>query len=178
MYGISFWIPYNGTGVRSAGGDETEDYMFRSSMSIHITPCWDLRRPDAPIAFNLAVHQPADIGEVRRLMSQWRRVAPNYYGDYYPLTAYSLRSNVWIAWQFDRPEVGEGLVQAFRRADNSDAKARFKLHGLDPGARYKVTDFDAKSPVTIAGRELMEEGLVVNISDKPGAAVILYERVK
>ena len=40
---------------------------------------------------------------------------PAIFGDYYPLTPYSLDNTAWIAWQFDCPEKGEGLVQAFRR---------------------------------------------------------------
>ena len=36
-------------------------------------------------------------------------------GDYYPLTSYSLQPDHWIAWQFNRPETGDGVVQAFRR---------------------------------------------------------------
>ena len=35
-------------------------------------------------------------------------------------------------WQFDVPEKGEGVVQAFRRAESVYEAARFKLRGLDP----------------------------------------------
>ena len=59
----------------------------------------------------------------------------NFYGDFWPLTPYSLENNVWMAWQFDRPEAGEGVVQAFRRAENGDESATFRLRGLDAGRR-------------------------------------------
>jgi alpha-galactosidase len=132
MYGLSLWVPYNGTGVRSAAGSETESYIFRSCMAIHLTPCWDLRHKDAPTAFGLVVHPPVDLNVIRRLMSQWREAAPNYYGDYYPLTGYSLSTNVWMAWQFNRPEIGSGIVQAFRRDTNDQSTRSFLLKGLKP----------------------------------------------
>ena len=47
------------------------------------------------------------------MCSQWRAVAQYYYGDYYPLTAYNTREDTWAAFQFDRPESGDGMVQAF-----------------------------------------------------------------
>ncbi|HEV2355015.1 MAG TPA: alpha-galactosidase, partial [Puia sp.] len=177
MYGISFWMPYNGTGVRSAAGKETEEYIFRSSMAIHLTPCWDLRRKGDPVAFNLAITPPRDIDLVRRLMSQWRQVAPDYYGDYYPLTSYSLSNNVWMVWQFNRPNAGEGVVQAFRRLESPHGVAVFKLRGLKEQARYEVTNFDVKGSTEISGRELMERGLTIQINEKPGAAVITYHRI-
>ena len=56
-----------------------------------------------------------DYAALRRLIGQWRQISPNYYGDFYPLTPWSRDDTLWIAWQFDRPEDGEGAVQAFRR---------------------------------------------------------------
>ena len=177
MYGISLWMPYNGTGVRKATGDETEPYIFRSSMAIHVTPCYDLRRKGDPVAFDLAITPPRDIDLVRRLMSQWRQVAPNYYGDYYPLTSYSLNPDVWIAWQFDRPEIGEGLIQAFRRVDNGASTRSFKLRGLDPRARYRVQDLDETTTQELTGRELMDQGLPITIAAQPGAVVLSYHEI-
>ena len=52
------------------------------------------------------------------LVAAWRSVAPYYYGDYYPLTPYSLDATDWVAWQFDCPEKDGGMVQAFRRGES------------------------------------------------------------
>jgi alpha-galactosidase len=81
-----------------------------------------------------------------------------------------------VAWQFDRPEAGEGVVQAFRRADSSYESARFKLRGLDPSARYTITNADAPGGEERTGRELMEQGLSVTLRDQPGAAVVSYRK--
>jgi hypothetical protein len=40
------------------------------------------------------------------------------------------------------PEQGEGLVQVFRRDQIVLESAHFKLNGLEPGAKYLVTNLD------------------------------------
>jgi alpha-galactosidase len=99
-------------------------------------------------------------------------------GDYHPLTPYSLARDRWIAWQFDRPEHGDGVVQAFRHAECSDARQTFRLRGLDPAAPYEFTDFDVEVTRTLVGKELIEKGLTVEIRDKPGAAVVMYGKAR
>jgi len=111
-------------------------------------------------------------------VSQWRDVADCMLGDYYPLTPYSLGDDRWIAWQFDRPEQGDGMIQAFRRDRSEDRSKRFRLNGLEPGAQYEVTDLDAGTPKIISGRELLERGLPVAIDPQPGAVVLKYRKVK
>ena len=99
------------------------------------------------------------------------------FGDYYPLTPYSVDTTHWIAWQFDRPEEGTGVIQAFRRNSCEDSVKTFPLKGLDAEAQYEVINFDTQEPVVITGKELTEEGLKVEISDKPGAIIITYNRI-
>ena len=92
-------------------------------MAPAVSTIWDLRRND--IDYNL----------FRRFIAQWRQVADNYYGDFYPLTPYRTENDVWMAWQFDRPEAGEGMVQVFRRPASPMVSANFKLHGLESAGR-------------------------------------------
>jgi alpha-galactosidase len=162
-YGIAFWMPYYGTGT---GSGKLDPYLLRSVMCPHFTACFDVRRKDLP--YDL----------LRRVMGQWRQFAPCFFGDYYPLMPYSLENTVWIGWQFDRPDLGEGVIQMFRRAESFYESARVKLQGLDPDARYALTDLDAPGETTLAGRELMEKGLAIAIKDQPGSAVIVYKRPK
>jgi alpha-galactosidase len=160
-YGISFWMPYHGTGT---GSGPVDPYLLRSVMCPHFTACFDVRRRDL------------DYAMIRRVMGEWRDFAPNYFGDYYPLTPYSLAPDAWIAWQFDRPEQGEGMVQAFRRPESYAEACRFKLRGLEAAARYTVRSLDASSAIEATGQELMEKGLLVTISDQPGSAVVTYKK--
>jgi len=84
-----------------------------------------------------------DYDLARRVVREWKQVAAYMLdGDYYPLTPYSAGNDVWMAWQFDVPEKGEGIVQAFRRADCIYRSADLPLNGLDPDTDYAVTDLD------------------------------------
>jgi alpha-galactosidase len=114
--------------------------------------------------------------EVKRLLEQYINIRRFYYGDYYPLTPYSQDNTVWLAWQFDCPEDGEGMVQAFRREESVYESAQFKLRGLSPDANYTIGNIDFCGSEDITGRVLMEKGLVVSIPDRPGAVVITYKK--
>ena len=160
-YGLACWIPFYGTNFRVI-----DDYAIRSAMCLSFNARIDMRETDL------------DYDRLRRLIGEWRQVAKYYYGDYYPFTPYSLNEDVWIAWQFDRPDLGEGMVQAFRREKSVYESARFNLRGLEPDAHYTMKNMDASDSEEVSGRELMENGLVVNISDQPGAVVITYRKVE
>lgn len=161
-YGIAFWMPFYGTGI-----NQFDAYGLRSCLCPHVTACYDMRRQDQ------------DYGPIRRMLRQWRQeIAPNYRGDYYPLTPYSMDDNVWVAWQFNRPESGQGMVQAFRRTQCEETAATVRLRGLDPQARYRLANIDTDRTWTIPGRELLEQGLRVEMDRQPEAVVITYERVR
>jgi alpha-galactosidase len=160
-YGIASWIPYWGTGFI-----DFDTYGVRSCLGLDTTLGCDARRKDL------------DWDLLRKLTAQWRALAPNFYGDYYPLTPYSLDEDIWMAWQFNRPETGEGMVQAFRRKDSVYESARFRLRELDSDARYVVTDVDEDRPHEMTGQELMANGLLVTIANAPGAVVTTYRRLR
>jgi alpha-galactosidase len=159
-YGMALWVPFFGTAFR-----EIEPYAFRSMMTPAAMLNLDVRRHDL------------DYGLLRQLLAQRQQVIDYYYGDYYPLTPYSTEDNVWCAWQFDRPDLGGGVVQAFRRPKSPFGTAQFKLQGLEPTTRYEVTNLDEPGTVEMTGRELMEGGLPVALKNAPQAAVIVYQRV-
>ena len=98
--------------------------------------------------------------------------------DYYPLTPYSRQLDRWIAWQFNRPERGDGVIQAFRRSDCAESRLSLRLSGLDSAARYEVINFDLADRTLAFGRELMGDGLTVEIKGKLGAALITYRAVE
>ena len=174
-YGISLWLPFHGTGTiaaRSApyygsGLTPVEPYAFWSNVS-----------PSLGFGIDMRVRE-IDYAALRRLVGEWREMNADYYGDFYPLTTWSRDDQVWIAWQFDRPEQGEGVVQAFRRDNSFYESASFKLRGLEPTARYSVRNLDTPAtPPELIGSELMEKGLLVELLTQPGAAVITYRKIK
>jgi alpha-galactosidase len=159
-YGLALWVPYFGTGLRSSSA-----YSFRSTMAMSM----GYGGPD-PRSRNI------DFPALERLASQWRQLAPYYYSDYYPLMPYSTEDDDWMAWQFDRPAAGDGMVQVFRRAHSPIESVRFKLHGLDPNAQYTVSNLDISGATQSSGRELTEHGLLVAIPDQPGAMILTYHK--
>jgi alpha-galactosidase len=81
-----------------------------------------------------------------------------------------------MAWQFDRPDLGEGVVQVFRRESSVYESARFPLFGLDNNALYTIRDIDSPNTVEMTGAELADRGLAVELSDCPKAATFVYTR--
>ncbi len=74
------------------------------------------------------------------------------------------------------------MIQVFRRADSIYRQADLKLHALDPDKQYAITDLDEGIPrrggprtTRKKGRELMEQGLTLEIAKKPGAALLAYK---
>jgi len=151
-YGISSWIPYYGSGCYF-----TDPYSARS----YIMPC-----------SGYGETTPA----TKRAYEECRKVAPFMLGDYYPLTPYSIQPGDWIAWQFDRPDLRGGVVQAFRRDQNQSPTRVLRLAGLVPSAEYKITDLDGGPPARMSGKDLMGKGLTVEIKTQPGSAVVFYQR--
>ena len=183
--GLAYWRAHFGTILQIRPRDT---YHFRSGMA-----------PGLGFAlFNGAGH-PNQVGSfipenfpfdwMRKMVAELKLARPNYYGDYYPLLPCSLNSDCgtdpskersaafeWAAWQFNRPEQGDGMIQAFRRDKNAETSKTLVLRGLDPAATYDVTDLDLKTPRTVSGKELMQHGLRVEIAAQRGAAIIVYKK--
>jgi len=166
-YGLSFWVPYHGTGVGTTGQSVSDDrYLLRSSM---LPSYMVFLRPDAVADRTLAL--------VRRMTQEWRTFADDLLGDYYPLTPYTTGDDTWIAWQFARPTMGTGVVQAFARDFSTVSLMRFKLRGLEPTGLYAVRNTDTTGTVRLSGHELMTTGLSVHLPAAPAAATITYRRI-
>jgi alpha-galactosidase len=173
-YGISLWLPFHGTGTVACvdapyyGGGLTpvQPYAFWSNVA-----------PSTGCGVDMRVKE-IDYAALRKLFEAWRAISPNYYGDFYPLTKYSLDKDAWIGWQFDRPEAGEGMVQVFRRTESIFTDAALALKGLDSAAQYRVTNVNTGEAQVFAGAELMKKGLPVHMAERPEAAVLAYKKVE
>ncbi len=161
-YGLSSWLPWYGSGVYF-----TDTYAVRSFLmpGFGVVPPKDWEQSDQTRAV------------VKKAYDECREVASCMLGDYYPLTPYSLQLDRWIAWQFNRPEKSDGIVQVFRRKESPYVSAAFKLHDLDPKAAYIVTNLDApETPIQMTGQAIMETGLPVTLTGKPQAAIFIYRK--
>ncbi len=162
-YGMSLWLPFQGTGVIH----EKDEYWSRSSMVAEYT--------FGPGAEGLKV---VDFKRLRRVLDTWRRIANYFFGDFYPLMPYTQSTDAWMAWQYDRPDIGEGAIQVFHRKTSVYESARLRLKGLDPQAEYTLEDLDHPEPRRASGAELMDKGLLVSLKDAGSAAVVVYKRAK
>jgi len=171
-YGISMWLPYHGT---ATVGCDNAPYYGSGKTPIQPYAFWSNTAPS--LGLGLDVREDLDFAALRALVEAWRQLSPNYAGDYYPLTPYSQEPNVWMAWQFDRPEVGEGAVQAFRRPACDSDTLTVKLRGIDRRARYVLGDLATGKETVVSGRTLAETGLKIVCTEQPGAVNILYRKV-
>ena len=158
-YGFNLWLPYYRGAI-----DKIDSYDFHSNISPLMMLAGDMR------------NKGLDYALARKLIGEWRQVAPYLFGDFHPLAGYSTANNVWMAFQFDCPEQRAGMVQAFRRAKAPGESIRVKLQGLDPNLAYTFCNLNSTGTVKMTGRELREQGLPVTIKDRPGAAVITYKK--
>lgn len=148
-YGLCHYLPYNSTGQGLSFNPYDERSLSSTSrvFSIH-PPSFEALQA---FPFDKAKKVWDDIKSYNYLMA----------GDYYPLTDFGQGDNVWMAWQFDCPEIEEGCVICFRRKDAPYPMAEFKLHGINPDAQYKLTDIDTHSDKIVSGKEL--EKLLVEL---------------
>ena len=160
-YGLSLWMPLHGVGSISVN-----PYDFRSGMGTNFSA--SLRYYSDP-----AIWEPAV-----RLFTEYRSIRQLFQGDFYPLTPYTVSSETWIAWQFHRSDLDEGMVQAFRRSGSDVSDTPFTLHGLSPDLHYSVTNFDVPEASRMTGQELMDKGISVSISEARGSVVIVYKSVQ
>ena len=161
-WALSEWFPFFGTGT-----SKTSDYEVMSVLCPSFTACFDQRQDDI------------DWQRLMNMIEQRKLYAENYYGDYYPLTPYSLEKNAWIAWQFNLPSKGTGMIQAFRREESDTESMRLPLHGLELKAKYRITQLhkEAKT-LELTGKELMDYGVPLTLPEKPSALFVIYEKIK
>jgi alpha-galactosidase len=159
-YGLAQWIPITGI-----GSDSPDRYKCRSGLGSHFT-----------LAADFYSQEPAVWEAIARAVQEQHSVQHLYTGDFYPLGSYSTTAEAWMAWQFHRPDLGEGLVQAFRRQDSLAAAATYRLYGLEPTAEYAVTNADDQASRQMTGRDLMERGLTIDLPERPAAALFTYRK--
>ena len=168
--GLSYWVPLSGTGVLGGCRRAGDTYNFRSSLS-------------AAIQFAVFPYEDFPIQDAypwdwhRRMMADFRRARPLFYGDYYPLTPCTPAMDTWAAYQMHRSDLEEGMVLAFRRPDAPFVSADFRLQAVDPDAEYELEDADSGQAWRQTGRELGERGLRLTIDTAPQSRLVFYRGV-
>lgn len=170
-HGLSPWVP-----LSCGACDAQDDYRLRSALGPGLVMCSRTSPPGHVEGF-LPPWEAYDAEWLRRSLDEERLVQPFFLGDFYPLVAYSLADDSWAAWQFDRPDLGAGLVLAFRRQVSPFSVLTARLRGLDAATRYEVTDRNGGAARVAAGSELSDEGIGIHIEQRPGSRLLLYRRI-
>jgi len=161
--GLAPWVPFSTGACESA-----ITYNFRSALGTGIILCND---------YSLTPPPPWPAEWLRERVAELRAVRPYFLGDFYALVSHSVADDAWAAWQYDRPDLGEGMVLALRRQKSPFPIIEARLRGLDPDARYEVRRPQGDAIGAFAGRDLMEKGFEINIAERPGSELLVYKRM-
>ena len=164
MFGYNRFVPCSG-GVCKKLGDT---YATRSAYApAYVGSWWWTDRPT-----------PSEEGFawMAKMCDEYRSLRHFFSCDFYPLenTGWSYAHGGWAAYRYDRPEEGDGLVMAFRRAESNCVTSCYPLEGLEPDRVYVVTDIDTKETAELTGQALMTDGLTVTIPHKYQSKILLY----
>ena len=111
------------------------------------------------------------IGEVKELR-------PYFLGDYYPLMKLTAEQDTWWAYQLDRPDLGEGIVLAFRRPESQQTTATVQLQSIDVDSVYEVSvtgeTYTHGAYQSMRGNAIQE--LQLTIPERLGSALMRYRR--
>lgn len=158
-YGLNLFMPGHAGGL---SGKDVGKYGFRGLLSGGAAICWDLEQEDFPDDC------------ARALIEEAKRLRPLFYGEFWPLTPYSLSKNCWMAWQFHRPDLGSGAIFAFRRSQMAETVIALSINGIKAEDRCEVVFSDTSVRKTFTGRELIEHGLEVKEDDAPASVLLTY----
>jgi alpha-galactosidase len=167
-FGISFWLPYYGTGVgpqaTNGGAWGPGQYVVRSSLA----PCY-------ASSVDIGTATDEDWALLDSMNHDFLRIQDDLlYSDFYPLTEFSLEDDVWMALQFNRPSAGTGTVLVFRRAHARAAGIHLRLQGLSPSGSYRLDNIDQEGAPVVTGQSLSHAGLQVHLPSAPAAAIYRY----
>jgi alpha-galactosidase len=115
----------------------------------------------------------------RNAVAELRENQKYFYGDFYPLTRASTEPEGFLAYQVHRPDLGAGLVLAFRRAACKTPEITVMPGGLRPDAQYEIDFVDEarqKTTKQMPGR-LLAAGLSLAIPQPRSSLLVRYRQV-
>jgi len=160
-FGLASWLPLSCAGTREYG----DTYDFRSALGSGTVGYW------APKLVS------EDEAWARARLAESHLVRPYFHGDFYPLTSYSLSTDVWLVFQLDRGDLGGGVIMAFRRENAPYPTATVQLKALDHDSHYELTDSDTGRTEIQAGSDLSELGFSIHMPTPRSSALITYQKM-
>jgi alpha-galactosidase len=162
LFGLSQYLPNN---VVVAHLNRLDDYSFHSTMASSLCLGWIADAPDF------------DFERGKKLLSRYLEVRHLLVGDWYPLLPYTTKSTEWMASQYHRADLDEGMILVFRHPDSPYPTAEVSLHRLDGQATYELTYDSTGGTERARGADLMA-GLRIDLPTKRSSDLIVYRRAK
>ncbi|HOU14264.1 MAG TPA: alpha-galactosidase [Anaerolineae bacterium] len=159
------WIPYFKEATLAwdiEGAARFDHHVDRYAYHCGIAPMLfvtlDIRRDDYDFAL------------ARTMIAVWRRAADLFlYSDYYPHTPFHRSAQAWVAWQFDCPETGCGLIQGIRLPEAPEETLTVYPQGVQPEASYRFENAETGETQDIEGATLREKGFTLTLPARSGA---------
>ena len=119
LWGLSQYLPNNSI---VAHLNQLDDYSFHSTMASSLCLGWIADAPDF------------DAARGKKLLDRYLEVRHLLVGAWYPLLPYSRDRATWMAVQYHRPDLDEGMVLAFRQArEPLRSRCRSRCTAWNPG---------------------------------------------
>lgn len=163
--GLNLWVPLSSGGLFIHSYYPPDLYEARSTMSSGIILLWDVRKPDLNIAL------------AQKITNEAKAFSKYYYGNVYPLTPITTDEKDWLSYQCDRPDLGKGMVMAFRRQLAVADSLTVKLQGLKLAKTYEVENVDGGKKQLVAGKELAA-GLRLTLANPQSSTLLIYREAK
>jgi alpha-galactosidase len=186
IFGLSQYLPNN---VIVAHLNNLDTYSFHSTMASSLCLGW------------IADAKDFDFRRGKKLIDRYKEVRHLLVGAWYPLLAcpndyVDLNSRdadlwlwggdgskhrkphtEWVATQYHRPDLHEGMILAFRRPDSPYSSVQVSLRGIDPGATYEVSwdSKEKKDKKALPGSKLIR-GFEIVLPEKRSSDLIVYRR--
>jgi alpha-galactosidase len=162
LWSLSQYLPNNSVVCQLR---ELDDYSFHSCLASSMGVGW------------IADAKDFDNARGKEILDAYHKVRHILTGAWYPIMGYSRDSERWLASQYHRPDLEEGLILAFRRGESPYRAIDARLRGLDPEATYELSYADGEGRNTLRGAEMMS-GFELELEKQRQSALIVYKRVK
>jgi alpha-galactosidase len=165
LMGLSHYLPNNC--FHGFCRIETE-YAFRSLMAGSLCHgLWNIINPEF------------DPSLTQRLFDEYHSIKHLLTDAWHPLTLQTVALDQWLASQYHRKDLDEGVILAYRREDSPYNSLSVDLRWIDPDATYqlKYYSFPENKPVEVKGSELAHN-FIIEIPAKRASEIFVYKKFK
>ncbi len=142
-----------------------DDYSFHSTLASSLCLGWT------------ADKESFDSLRGRELVRRYKQVRHLLVGAWYPLTHCSRDTHHWLACQYHRPDLNEGIILAFRRDDSPYQALDVTLQGLGRESVYEVSSDRTGVKERYTGAELTT-CYTITLGERHSSDLIVYRNIQ